>query len=61
MERALIEEYRMTIEGLLGSLSAAGYDRAVEIAELPDMIRGYEDIKEANVELYRAKLAELLG
>ena len=61
MERELIEEYRATIEGLLDGLSAANFDQAVEIAELPDMIRGYEDIKEANVDLYHEKLNELLG
>jgi indolepyruvate ferredoxin oxidoreductase len=60
MERELIEEYRSTIEGLLANLSTDNVDRAVEIAELPDMIRGYEDIKEANVEAYRARLEELL-
>ena len=40
---------------------AATVDRAVEIAALPDMVRGYEDIKLANVARYRARLAELLG
>ena len=61
MERQLIDEYRSTIETLLSRLDAATYDTAVEVAGLPDMIRGYEDIKEANVERYRAKLAELMG
>ena len=61
LERELIDEYRSTIEGLLGGLSAENFDTAVEVAELPDMIRGYEEIKERNVEAYRERLAELLG
>lgn len=60
IERALISEYRDTIDQLLGSLSADSYDRAVEIASLPDMIRGFDTVKLANVDRYRARLAELL-
>jgi indolepyruvate ferredoxin oxidoreductase len=33
--------------------------RAVEIARLPDLVRGYESIKLANVALYRARVKEL--
>jgi indolepyruvate ferredoxin oxidoreductase len=35
--------------------------RAVAIAELPDMIRGYEEIKLRNVARYRTALAQLVG
>ncbi len=62
MERELIDEYRGMISRALDTLASgddAAYSRAVEIAELPDMIRGYEDIKEANVESFRARAAEL--
>jgi len=62
MERELIDEYRGMISRALDTLTSgdsAAYARAVEIAELPDMIRGYEDIKEANVEQFRARAAEL--
>ncbi|WP_420624669.1 indolepyruvate ferredoxin oxidoreductase family protein [Candidatus Poriferisodalis sp.] len=62
MERELIDEYRGMISRALDTLASgddAAYARAVEIAELPDMIRGYEDIKEANVESFRARAAEL--
>ena len=45
---------------LAGRLDADGYDRAVQIAELPDLVRGYEQIKLDNVARYRARLAELL-
>ncbi|MGO8891427.1 MAG: indolepyruvate ferredoxin oxidoreductase family protein, partial [Streptosporangiaceae bacterium] len=44
-ERELIEEYTAAIDDLLGQLSAETYQRAVEIARLPDLVRGYENIK----------------
>ncbi|WP_419946471.1 indolepyruvate ferredoxin oxidoreductase family protein [Candidatus Poriferisodalis sp.] len=62
MERELIDEYRGMIERALDTLSGGdetAYARAVEIAQLPDIIRGYEDIKEANVERFRVRAAEL--
>lgn len=34
---------------------------AVEIADLPDMVRGYESIKLANVATYRDAAARLMG
>jgi hypothetical protein len=40
-------------------LSPVNYDCAVEIAKLPDMVRGHGEIKRACVERYRARLAEL--
>ncbi|MFJ9367647.1 indolepyruvate ferredoxin oxidoreductase family protein [Nocardia sp. NPDC101769] len=59
-ERALITEYRATVMELLDSLRADTHPLAIEITELPDMIRGYESIKTANIASYRAKSAELL-
>lgn len=58
-ERELIGEYRLLIEGLLATLTADNHARCVEIASLPDMIRGYEEVKLANVERYRARVREL--
>jgi len=59
VERELIEEYTGTIDDLLGQLSPSTYQRAVEIARLPDLVRGYENIKLANVALYRTRVREL--
>jgi indolepyruvate ferredoxin oxidoreductase len=59
VERELIGEYRALIEAALADLSPAGYERAVRLAELPDMIRGYESIKLANVARFRAAVREL--
>jgi indolepyruvate ferredoxin oxidoreductase len=61
IERALIGEYRSLIEHALAGLSPATYTRAVRLAALPDMIRGYEDIKLRNVERFRAAARELVG
>ncbi|MGW0704442.1 indolepyruvate ferredoxin oxidoreductase family protein [Streptomyces sp. NPDC002643] len=56
-ERALVAHYRHTVRDLTASLSADTYERAVRIAGLPDMVRGFEDVKLANVAKYRAALA----
>ncbi len=60
MERELITEYRETIEQLLHLLNPHSLTAAVEIAELPDLIRGYEQIKVANVESYHQELDKLV-
>jgi indolepyruvate ferredoxin oxidoreductase len=60
-ERALLAEYRTVITRLTETLTADSHPRAVEIAGLPDLIRGYEEIKLGNVRVYRARLAELLA
>jgi indolepyruvate ferredoxin oxidoreductase len=59
VERALAREYGVLVADLTGSLDADGYDRAAEIASTIDVVRGYEHIKLASVERYRARLAEL--
>jgi indolepyruvate ferredoxin oxidoreductase len=58
-ERALITEYREVVDQLLAGLTAGNHELAVQIAALPDMVRGYEDIKLATVRAYHEKLAEL--
>jgi indolepyruvate ferredoxin oxidoreductase len=60
-ERALISEYRATIQRMVANLSSSNYDRAVEIAALPDMIRGYEEIKLKNIERYRDQMRHLMN
>jgi len=58
VERALITEYRQTIECLLPRLDATTMEQAVALANLPDLVRGYEDVKLANVAVYRDRLRE---
>ncbi|MCP2321258.1 indolepyruvate ferredoxin oxidoreductase [Nocardia amikacinitolerans] len=59
-ERALIAEYRRLVEELLADLRPENFALAVEIAELPDMVRGYESIKLANIDRYRARVVDLM-
>jgi indolepyruvate ferredoxin oxidoreductase len=59
VERKLIGEYRQLIESLLPHLHEDNYELAVEIAELPDMIRGYEGIKLASVAEFHQKVEAL--
>lgn len=61
IERALIGEYGELTELLITDLDASNYDRAVEIASLADMVRGFDTVKLGNVERYRAALAERLA
>ncbi|MCH9642146.1 MAG: indolepyruvate ferredoxin oxidoreductase family protein [Actinomycetia bacterium] len=59
VERELLAEYVAIVVGLADQLDSTNYDRAVEIAGLADMVRGYEDIKLASIAAYRARLGEL--
>lgn len=58
-ERALIIEYEALITRALESLDPGSLERVVKLASLPDGIRGYEQIKLANVEAFRREVAEL--
>jgi indolepyruvate ferredoxin oxidoreductase len=60
-ERELIAEYRQVIEQLATLLRPGNHALAVEIAALPDLVRGYEDVKLAAVARYRERLGELTG
>ena len=60
MERALIGEYRSTVEELLQALKADNLSQAVEIARLPEEIRGYGHVKERHLAAVRPKWAQLL-
>ncbi|ADG78402.1 Pyruvate/ketoisovalerate oxidoreductase OS=Tsukamurella paurometabola (strain ATCC 8368 / DSM/ CCUG 35730 / CIP 100753 / JCM 10117 / KCTC 9821 / NBRC 16120/ NCIMB 702349 / NCTC 13040) OX=521096 GN=Tpau_1784 PE=4 SV=1 [Tsukamurella paurometabola] len=65
MERTLIAEYRALI-GLMiaavegGRVTDEQREQVIALAELPDMVRGYEGVKTANVEKYRAAVQNQL-
>jgi len=61
MERGLVNEYQTMIEAVVDGLHTDRYDKALRVAELPDMIRGYEGVKEANVEKFRQAAKEILN
>lgn len=59
-ERALIGEYEATVEELLGVLDRDNHELAVELASIPEHIRGYDLVKDANIRDARERQAELL-
>ncbi|NKQ57669.1 indolepyruvate ferredoxin oxidoreductase family protein [Amycolatopsis sp. K13G38] len=59
VERALVGEYRDAVESAVVLLDTKTLPIVLEMAELPDMVRGYEEIKLASVERYRARLTAL--
>jgi len=61
IERELIDEYRTLLSTLSAGLTAENYDQAVHIAGLFDMVRGFDDIKLANVARYRTELKAALA
>ncbi len=61
MERQLILDYRHCIEGLLSRLDANNHALAVEIAKIPEHIRGYGHVKEAHYAKAKARWDQLLA
>ena len=59
-ERALIQQYRASVEEVLKSLNAGNHATAVEIARIPEQIKGYGHVKERNLHAARARWAELM-
>ena len=60
MERRLIEEYFGTVEELLAGLCAGNLGLAVEIASIPETIRGYGNVKARAVDAAESDKAALL-
>jgi indolepyruvate ferredoxin oxidoreductase len=60
-ERELIEWYRAVMEECLQKLTPDNLRTAIEIASLPDQIRGYEKIKSDSIALVKAQAAEKLA
>jgi indolepyruvate ferredoxin oxidoreductase len=59
-ERALIREYEDTTARLLVDLTPQNHATAIQIASLPEEIRGYGHIKLKSIEAARKKRDELL-
>ena len=60
-ERALIDEYRACIEELLRGLSAERLPLAVEIARLPEEIRGFGHVKARHLAAVRPKWTQMMA
>ena len=61
MERQLITDYEALVEELLAKLDRDNHAVAIQLAALPDEIRGYGYIKENNYSAARGKWTELLA
>jgi indolepyruvate ferredoxin oxidoreductase len=59
-ERALIAQYRDCIESLLSDLSAENLELAIQIAAIPDSIRGYGHVKERHLQTARGQWTSLM-
>ncbi len=59
-ERALIVEYRNAIATLLPTLSSENLSQMVELASVPEDIRGYGHVKERHLKNAKQKEAKLL-
>jgi len=59
-ERALIREYESMIDEVLSRLDARNHALAVELAWLPEHIRGYGHVKAASIQTAREQRTQLL-
>jgi indolepyruvate ferredoxin oxidoreductase len=59
LERDLIVGYEKDVATVLGLLSPANLDTAIELLSLPDRIRGYGPVKEKAVHDAKVRYAQL--
>jgi indolepyruvate ferredoxin oxidoreductase len=60
-ERALIGEYRASIDEVLRTLHSGNLGLAVDIARIPEDIRGYGHVKDRHLANARPKWAALMA
>jgi indolepyruvate ferredoxin oxidoreductase len=60
MERELLADYEVVVTKLINGLNPSNLVLAVQIASLPDEVRGFGHVKATAVEGYRSKQGELL-
>ena len=61
MERQLVTDYEALIEELLPALATHNHAIAVELASIPEHIRGYGHVKERHLKAAKAREAELVA
>jgi indolepyruvate ferredoxin oxidoreductase len=61
LERRLIAEYEAVLDQVLQQLSAANHEIALELARLPEQIRGFGHVKERHLVAAKARESELLA
>ena len=60
-ERALVAEYETLFDEVLAGLALHNHALAVELARIPDGIRGYGHVKARHIDTAKTKEAELLA
>jgi indolepyruvate ferredoxin oxidoreductase len=60
-ERALVGEYRASIDAVLAALEAGNHGLATEIARIPEQIKGFGHVKERNLATARLQWARLMA
>jgi indolepyruvate ferredoxin oxidoreductase len=60
LERQVLRDYEARMAELLAGLTPDAHEVAVEIARIPELIRGFDTVKEEHLAHARAKEAELL-
>ena len=60
-ERALIAEYQALVEELCAGLSAERHALALDLAQVPEQIKGYGHVKERNLAAARQRWSQLLA
>ncbi len=60
-ERQLIADYERVVQELIGGLNSGRLSLAVEIASIPELIRGYGPVKERHLAAAKARESELLA
>ncbi|MEB2399467.1 MAG: indolepyruvate ferredoxin oxidoreductase family protein [Alcaligenaceae bacterium] len=61
MERRLVREYQAALRTMTDRLDEQNFQLALELADLPQKVRGFGHVKQANVEIYQQRLAQLLA
>lgn len=61
LERALVTEFEDALAAVADGLTAERMSDAIRIASLPDMVRGFEELKLRRAAEYREELTRLLG
>ncbi len=61
VERALVGEYQEAVRTAVEHLGPDTLDVVLEVVELAELVRGYEDVKLRAVERFRERCEELLG
>jgi indolepyruvate ferredoxin oxidoreductase len=61
MERALIGEYEALQDEVLEQLAPHNHSLAVELAQIPEHIRGYGYVKHRHIDAARVRQDELLA